>query len=365
MWIFLPILFIVACQATLPPGPTKALCYAGSSTVGTFMVAADQVYFEARITLDTSGESDGGEQAILESACHLAGVAREPSPGLIQAGVRATLIGRDALAIIVHPSCGVDVLSLTDAGRVFRGEIENWTELGGADLEVQGFVVAKGSATRGLLRQQLLGGDDLVDCEEVLPDAALVERVAGTPGGVGAISFAFQQGHRGVRAVALDGQRPGVTNFDYPLARPLHLLWRPEDSSARKFVEWALSPAGQRIVMQHFVGTGVRGSVGAEDLPRAQGQLLVTTETREVLDGGTLYYPHRSYTLLTRHGKFLRRVRNYRGLNDEQPTRVSLEPGIYLVRTETSAEGTVEFFATVTTGRTTVLDVLKRLGEGN
>ncbi len=361
------LMFLAACSSPgarpAGDGPPQQWHYAGSSTVGTFMLAADRAYPSASFVLDTAAESDGGEAAILESACDLAGVAREPSQSLESSGVRATLIGRDAIAVIVHQGVGIDGLSSIDLGRVFRGEVQSWSELGGADLPVRPFVVAEGSATRCVLREQLLNGEDVQSCEEVRPDGALVERVAQTPGAIGAISFAFLGPHETVKALALDGQHPAVANFDYALARPLYLLWRPENRAIAAFVSWALGDRGQRVVMESFVGRDVRGSVQAQEELVHVGTLVVHTETLETLDGGVLYYPHRPYELLTRHGEFIRKVRNHRGVNDEAPTRVPLTPGIYLIRTQTRDAGDVEFFATVTAGRTTQLNVLERLGK--
>jgi phosphate transport system substrate-binding protein len=352
-----------ACRGPAPSPPHADLLYLGSSTVATFVAAADALYPGVTFTIDTGPESDGGERAIIEDACDLAGVARNPGPQVEASGVRATLIGRDAIAVVVHPGVGLQALSRADLARLFRGEVADWSELGGNALPIRPFVVGASSATRAVLRRELLEGNDVVGCEEVRPDAALVERVASTPGGVGAISFAFLGGHPDVVTLAIDGQRPSVTNFEYPLSRPLHLLWRPGNPAVRAFVDWSLSPKGQHVVMRRFVGTDVRGSVSARSAPPALGFLLVNTETNEELDGGVLYYPHRGYDLLTRHGDRIRRVRNHRGLNDEKPTRVALEPGVYLIRTDTRSHGVVEFFATVTAGRTTELDVQARLGD--
>ncbi|MDA1263616.1 MAG: substrate-binding domain-containing protein [Planctomycetota bacterium] len=346
-----------------PGGPPAGLTYVGSSTVGTFVAAADVLYPGADFSLDTAPESDGGEAAILESACDLAGIAREPSAALDGSGVRVTLIGRDAIAVIVHPDVGVDDLARADLARLFRGEVASWSELGGADQPVRPFVVGAASATRGVLRRELLDGGDVAGCEEVQPDAALVRRVAGTPGGVGAISFGFLTDASGVTALAVDGERPSVTNFAYPLARPLHLLWRGGDPAVAAFVGWAISEDGQAVVMRRFVGLGVRGSVDAAGPEDSLGWLVVTTPTCEVEDGGVLYYPHDPYEVLTRHGEPLRRVRNHRGPNDEQPTRIALAPGVYLIRASTPEHGQVEFFATVRAGRTTDLDVLERLED--
>ena len=365
----LPILALVlglACHSTRAGGPVPELTYVGSSTVGAFIKDARSSYIDARFILDTAPESAGGEAAMLESATDLAGVAREPQAATLSSGVEATLIGRDAIAVIVPKGLGVRELSSTQLRGIFQGDIRNWSDVGGPALAIHPMVVAPESATRRVLREKLLGGAEVVGAEVVKPDRALVARVAGTPGAIGAISFAFASDEPLVLPLVIDGQAPSVVNFEYPIARPLYLLWRRGDPAVAAFVQWSLSPAGQRVVMGRFVGVDVRGSVGAVEPTERKplGALVVETETFEVQDGGLLYYPHSPYEICTRHGDFVRRVRNHRGLNDEQPTRIELEPGIYLIRTETRGDQAIEFFVTIRQGATTELNVPEQIDGG-
>jgi hypothetical protein len=53
----------------------------------------------------------------------------------------------------------------------------------------------------------------------------------------------------------------------------------------------------------------------------------------------------------------VRRVPNHRGANDEQPTRIRLAAGTYVVRAETSKGEQVEFFVTIESGKLTELDL--------
>jgi phosphate transport system substrate-binding protein len=352
-----PLLALGSCASpATAPAPVELL-YVGSSTVGTFVREASVAWPAGHFTLDTGPESDGGERAILESATDLAGVARDPRPETLAEGVEATLIGRDAIAVIVPLSLGVTDLSLEQLRAIFTGRFTNWSEVGGPSLTIRPLIVGPDSATRKVFREAVLGADDYAGCEVASPDGDLVATVAVTPGAIGQISFSFLADTTAVRAVAVEGTTPSVTNFDYPITRPLFLLWRAGNPGVEAFVLWARGAEGQRVVMRHFVGHGVRGSVESAGDRTPTGTLVVATETREVADGGVLYYPHRPYEILTRHGEHARSVRNHRGINDEKPTRIELEPGVYLIRTETRAQGKVEFFATVRAGRTTTLDI--------
>ena len=218
-------------------------------------------------------------------------------------------------------------------------------------------MVGAESATRQVFGDAILDGAGFEGCEEVRPDTAIVDAVSGEPGAIGQISFSFLGNAGGVRPLAIEGERPEVTNFDYPVSRPLYLLRRAGNPVVEAFVEWAQSLEGQRVVIERFVGARVLGSVRVEEAPLVTGTLVVRTQTRAVYDGGIYYYPHRGYEILDRHGNLLRRVPNRRGLNDEDPMRVDLPPGTYLIRAETDRAERPEFFVTVEADRIVELDV--------
>lgn len=353
------------------PGPTALaqqgelpeLRYVGSSTVGLFLRDAEPVYGRVRFVIDTAPESAGGERAILEASTDLAGIARAPQPETLRAGIVATAIGRDGIAVIVNSRIPVTNLTLGQLSRIFTGRVRSWREVGGPDLPVRPHIVGSSSATRDVFRAAVLGAADYVGCETVEPDAKMLQLVAATDGAIGQISFSFLDDTEGVRAVSVDGEDPTTTNFDYPISRSLYLLWREENEQARDFAQWARDHEGQRVVMRRFVGFRVVGSVRSKPTRPETGTLLVYTETSAVLDGGIFYYPHRSYEILTREGQLIRRVVNHRGRNDENPTAIHLLPGTYLIRAESQRRKAVEFFATVDVGETTRVYVEELLGE--
>lgn len=50
--------------------------------------------------------------------------------------VYPVIFAQDAIAVVVHPNTKITELSLEDVGKIFRGEIKNWKELGGSDVPV-------------------------------------------------------------------------------------------------------------------------------------------------------------------------------------------------------------------------------------
>lgn len=350
-------LALVGCQPPPSGGPPATIRYVGSSTVAQFLSDAEPVYGRARFVIDSAPESEGGEKAVVEGKTDFAGIANQPKPETLRAGVVSTLIGRGAIAVIVHTQNPVNNLSLAQLRGIFTGQIRNWKEVGGPDLAIQPFIVGPESATRKIFRSRVLGDADYVGAKEVQPDRDIIDAVAATPSGVGQIGFAFLNGTTGVRAVAVDGEEASVTNFQYPITRPLYLLWREGHPEIEAFVRWTQTEAGQKVVMRRLVGIHVAGAARPAPGRPERGTLIVYTETYPVLDGGIYYYPHHPYTILSRHGEFIRRVQNHRSENDESPTRIELPPGTYLIRPEITRGDRPEAFVRIESGKTTELNV--------
>ena len=229
--------------------------YAGSSTVGKFVTDAATVYEDAQFKLNTKPESSGGEQCAARNSCDMGGVARVVNAKFLDQGVVATLVGKDAIAAIVNADNPVAGLTTEQLKAIFTGKITNWSALGGPDLKIEPYIVKKGSATRKVFREIILGDADYAGAEVVTPDAKIVTTVARNTGAIGQISFAFLIGQSGVKALDVDGQQASVENASYPITRPLHIVTNGAPSGdVAAFLDWALSPTGQKVLKQRFVG---------------------------------------------------------------------------------------------------------------
>lgn len=246
---------IAGCAA---PGESAPLLrYAGSSTIAHFIRDAEPVYARARFLVDTEPESGGAEAAILEGRADLAGLAGVPRQETLERGVQATLLARDAIAVIVNHANPVSSLGRAQLRDIFTGKAKNWREFGGPDRAILPCIVGPESATRRVFRAAVLGESDYGGCTVVRPDDAMVARVAQEPGAIGQISFSFFSECGEVHALAVDGETPVPTNPDYPITRPLYLLTWPGRASVESFVSWARSPAGEAVLARRFARASV------------------------------------------------------------------------------------------------------------
>lgn len=161
--------------------PKTYLHYTGSSTIGNFISDASPVFGKVNFKMDTRPESVGGELAILEGRTDLTGIARPPSELTLGKGVVSTLIGWDAIAVIVHQSNKIQNLTQSQLKDIFTGKIKNWKELGGPDLIIAPYIVDVESATRKVFRSVILGKEDYVSCEVIRPDVDILANGRKTP----------------------------------------------------------------------------------------------------------------------------------------------------------------------------------------
>jgi len=163
-------------------------------------------------------------------------------------------VAYDGIAVIVHPDNPIDNLSLSQLRDVFAGNITNWQELGGNDLDIVLVNRDEASGTRSSFASAVMDGESFEVNSVVLPGTGQVrEVVARAPEAIGYISVGFVEPRHvetHVKAVSLDGVEPTDENIIsgvYPVARALHFLTKgvPEGSPL-EYIEFVLSETVQQ-----------------------------------------------------------------------------------------------------------------------
>ena len=106
--------------------------------------------------------------------------------------LQMTVVINDEVVFIVHPSNPVGKLTWEQIRDIHTGKITNWKDVGGKDVPIVVFTDSLASATRGLIKQAVMGG------QEYGPEAKAVEavkdvndRVALTENGIGGLGLGF------------------------------------------------------------------------------------------------------------------------------------------------------------------------------
>ena len=170
--------------------------------------------------------------------------------------VEMKLYGGDGLVFIGNNECGVTDLTLDEVRAIFRGEITNWSELGGADHAIRVLYRDDQSGSQRLFEKMVFKGEDAPDYEalgfERLDEmSTLVSACLDDPYAIGYSIMTYLNdvySNEALLAFSLNGYSATAENVrtgDYPLGTKGYVVIRsdePENSPARRLYDWFGSP---------------------------------------------------------------------------------------------------------------------------
>lgn len=263
-------MLLLACAMAPAVALAGDLSYSGSSTIGTSILQAGALSaFEAktgirfaRVEQPGSGK---GILALLSDEVPLAGASRPLKPGEKQVNLIGTTIGYDAIAIFVHKDNPIKDLTREQLKGIFTGRIKNWQEVGGKDAPIMPNteILTGKRATIEMFQQLILDGAAFgAGFKQIdLPRDQIVD-LAATPNGICTVSLGLLAAtgadvRSRVKVITLDGIAPSKKNIQsgaYRVSRPLLLVSKgPPKGEVKEFINFMLSPQGQKIVAVNFV----------------------------------------------------------------------------------------------------------------
>lgn len=238
-------------------------CGAKSSTVATDgstsmekVIGALGEAFEAKnkditFTYNPTGSSSG-IKAVQEGRCDIGLSSRNLKDEEKASGLTATVLAYDGIAVIVNPKNTVTDLGLETIGKIYKGEITNWNEVGGSDNEIVLIGREAGSGTRD-------GFESITDTEgackyrqELTSTGDVITTVAENPNAIGYASLASVKDS--VKALSVEGVAPSeqtILNGSYVIQRPFVLVTKSNttlSSAAQKFYDYITSEDAQEII---------------------------------------------------------------------------------------------------------------------
>lgn len=252
-------LFLLAsCGNNLRDG----LTYTGSSTIGENIIPPAFKEFSKRTGARTGAIDDAGSgkgmEAILSGESKLGGISRPLLPDEKRLSLHAVRIGSDGIVVFVNRNNPIRELSKQQLKAIFTGRIRNWKEVGGRDERIVVVTEILGEQRATMLEFQEIVMDGLPylsDRQEVDRPAEQVSILQNTENAVISVSAAFAK--PGIRAVSINKVFPSRANIrsgSYLITRPLILLTKGQPKGVeKKFLNFMLSPPGQRIVSTKFV----------------------------------------------------------------------------------------------------------------
>ena len=176
-----------------------------------------------------------------------------------------TPLGRDALVFINNEQNSVNNLTQQQLIDIYTGNVTNWNEVGGEDLEIIPYQRVATSGSQSLFMKLLMKDIVPMDAPMELRPAEmgmLIDELArynneGNALGYSVFyyaSYMYQQ--PGLKMIAVDGVQPSdetIADGSYPLLNEYYLVIRadePEDSPARQLRNWILTDEGRAAIIE-------------------------------------------------------------------------------------------------------------------
>lgn len=196
--------------------------------------------------------SGSGITAVAEGRCDIGLSSRSLKAEEKEKGLTETILALDGIAIIVNPENPVADLSLETIAAIYKGEITNWSAVGGKDAEIVLIGREAGSGTRDGF-ESITGTDG--ECkyrQELTSTGDVITTVATNPDAIGYASLASVKDT--VKAISVDGIVPSeesVKNGTYKVQRPFVLVTKTDtelSKTAQKFFDFITSKDANEII---------------------------------------------------------------------------------------------------------------------
>jgi phosphate transport system substrate-binding protein len=216
----------------------------------------EQKFSGSQINLNTSN-SDDAVKALVEDKIDVAALGRPLTTDEKALGLQPAVLAREKIAVIVganNPFQGN--ITFAQFAKIFRGEITNWSELGGPDAPIRFIDRPENSDTRRSLSQYPVFAEAPFEtgstAKPVADDTAAVTAELGQDG----ISYAVASQamkNADVRVISMHKTLPDDPR--YPYSQPRNYVYKAgadgqPSPAAAAFLGYATSPDGQTIVQE-------------------------------------------------------------------------------------------------------------------
>ena len=196
--------------------------------------------------------SGSGITAVAEGRCDIGLSSRNLKDEEKAQGLAETVLALDGIAVIVNPENPVNDLALDTIGKIYMGEITNWKDIGGNDLEIVLIGREAGSGTRDGF-ESITGTEDVCKYRQELTSTGdVMGAVAGNPAAIGYASLASVK--ETVKALLVGGIAPTedtVKDGSYVVQRPFVLVTKSStdlSETAQKFFDYITSSEANEII---------------------------------------------------------------------------------------------------------------------
>lgn len=208
-----------------------------------------------KVSYDPTGSGTGIE-AVKTGSCDIGLSSRALKDEETAAGLKGTTVALDGIAIIVNENSKIDNLTVDQIAQIFKGEVTDWSDVGGDAGTIACIGREAGSGTRD-------GFESITDTEDkcklsqaLTSTGAVIEGVKNNAGAIGYASLSAVENAEGVKAITVEGvacTEETVKDGSYKIQRPFVLVTKEGtelSEAAQAFYDFALSADAEALIVK-------------------------------------------------------------------------------------------------------------------
>ena len=205
------------------------------------------------VTYDPTG-SGAGIEAATNGSADIGLSSRALKDEETANGLTGTTVALDGIAVIVNADSKVENLTVEQIGKIFTGEITDWSEVGGDAGTISCIGREAGSGTRDGFESITDTKDACKLDQELTSTGGVIEAVAGNPNAIGYASLSAVEGKDTIKAVTVGGvacTEATVLDGSYAIQRPFVLVTKTDATlspAAQAFFDYATSTAANDLI---------------------------------------------------------------------------------------------------------------------
>ncbi|WP_066298519.1 phosphate ABC transporter substrate-binding protein [Bacillus sp. FJAT-29937] len=238
-------------------GSHATVAISGSTSVGPLAEKLAAKYNEnvhTKIEINQIGSSAGITNAI-NGVSEIGMSSRDLKEEEKAQGLNEVIIAYDGIVVVTHPSNKVKSLTLEQVKKIFTGEVTNWKDLGGDDMEIVVVSREDGSGSRDAFQEivDYSSGELIRNSIIASGNGNIKTTVANNKHAVGFISFEYIDDS--ISTIDINGVEANAENVlkqKYSLSRPFLFVYKDGNltEAGQQFIDFILSEDGQRIAAE-------------------------------------------------------------------------------------------------------------------